>query len=136
MYTIIYFVLILIIFVCIVRKAWSENLISGGPPEFILYYDPMCAFCQAMMPEWDKLEAINKGCAKIFKVNIVENPYFPEDRGTFLQSVPAVYFYPYGRYNSSEEYTGDRKAEAMLYWLYNKRLNFLGICNQEPITMA
>ncbi len=124
---------VLIILLIIVLYLGSrETLISGGPPELILYMNPDCPYCIAFKPEWDKLVGMTGNCLNAYAIDIKADPYFAEDRGTWVDKVPSVFFYPYGRYNSFEPYDGDKKAEAILNWV-NQRLNFMGLCNPNEL---
>jgi len=89
-------------------------------PEFIYFYQPDCPFCQAMMPEWDILQAafVDDPNINVHKISLAEFPRAMESRNTYLETVPALVLYPFGSsYNSLEVYHGERTAKAMSAWI-------------------
>lgn len=97
-------------------------------PEFVMYYDPNCKICQAVMPEWHMLESAHRnGCLKVYSVDVTQDPYYAERKNTILSGVPTFVMYPYGHYNSKEEYTGPRRARDMHNWL-QRRLVIMQVC--------
>ena len=104
------------------KDNFEKEVIKSDSLWLILFYAPWCGHCRAFHPQFEKLAKSTKGLFKIGAVNCEENR---DLAGKYkIDGFPTVLFFGADK-TKTEEYEGDRKAEKIVDWLFDKAKNII-----------
>ena len=102
------------------KDNFDKQVIESEELWLILFYAPWCGHCKAFHPEFEKIAKATKGLFKIGAVNCeVEKKLSSKYH---IDGYPTVLFFGKDK-KKTEEYEGDRKAEKVIEFLFEKAKN-------------
>ena len=104
------------------KDNFEKEVIKSDSLWLILFYAPWCGHCRAFHPQFEKLAKSTKGLFKIGAVNCEEERDLASKYK--IDGFPTVLFFGEDK-TKTEEYEGDRKAEKIVDWLFDKAKNII-----------
>jgi protein disulfide-isomerase A6 len=102
------------------EQNFNKEVIESDELWLILFYAPWCGHCKAFHPQIEKVSKATKGLFKIGAVNCeVEKKLSSKYH---IDGYPTVLFFGKDK-KKTEEYEGDRKAEKVIEFLFEKAKN-------------
>jgi|WetSurSiteA1Bulk_404760.scaffolds.fasta_scaffold60198_1 thioredoxin 1 len=74
---------------------WENLVEKEGKPMVVMFYNPTCPHCMAMMPYFEKYAAEFKGKISFARINVNSNPYAVSRYG--IMATPTFKFFRSGR---------------------------------------
>ena len=104
------------------KDNFDTEVIKSNNLWLILFYAPWCGHCKAFHPQFEKLAKSTKGLFKIGAVNCEEE----RDLATKykIDGFPTVLFFGEDK-TKTEEYEGNRKADKIVDYLFDKAKNII-----------
>ena len=96
---------------------FNKEVIESDELWLILFYAPWCGHCKAFHPEFEKVAKSAKGLFKIGAVNCEDEKDIAQKYK--IDGYPTVLFFGDNK-KKTEEYEGDRKAEKVIEYLFEK----------------
>ena len=101
-----------------INQSQLDNIVKDEKPMILLLYAPWCGFCKKFLPEYKKLEQINKN-KNMFNVHQIDMDAHPKAAETVdfnLIGFPTVIL----RHNGvTTDYNGERNSEKIFAWATN-----------------
>ena len=99
------------------KKNFVKKVIKSNNLWLVLFYAPWCGHCQQFHPEYEKLARITKGLFKLGAVNCDNDRSLAERYK--VEGFPTMVFFGDDK-DKFEEYKGDRKADKINEFLFEK----------------
>ena len=99
------------------KKNFVKKVIKSKDLWLVLFYAPWCGHCQQFHPEYEKLARITKGLFKLGAVNCDNDRSLAERYK--VEGFPTMVFFGDDK-DKFEEYKGDRKADKINEFLFEK----------------
>ena len=99
------------------KDNFNKEVIESDDLWLILFYAPWCGHCKAFHPEFEKVAKATKGLFKIGAVNCEAEKDIANKHK--IEGYPTVLFFGDNK-KKTEEYEGDRKAENIIEYLFEK----------------
>ena len=99
------------------KDNFDKQVIDSDELWLILFYAPWCGHCKAFHPEFEKVSKATKGLFKIGAVNCEDEKDLSQKYK--IDGYPTVLFFGDDK-KKTEEYEGDRKAEKVIDFLFEK----------------
>ena len=99
------------------KKNFVKKVIKSNNLWLVLFYAPWCGHCQQFHPEYEKLARITKGLFKLGAVNCDNDRSLAERYN--VEGFPTMVFFGDDK-DKFEEYKGDRKADKINEFLFEK----------------
>jgi len=96
---------------------FNKEVIESDSLWLILFYAPWCGHCKAFHPQIEKVSKATKGLFKIGAVNCEVEKKLSSKYN--IDGYPTVLFFGKDK-KKTEEYEGDRKAEKVIEFLFEK----------------
>jgi thiol-disulfide isomerase/thioredoxin len=74
---------------------WEQLVEKSSKPVIVMFYSPVCPFCEAMEPYFENFAQEFKDSAVFARMNIVQNPWTEERYG--VQGTPTFKSFCHGR---------------------------------------
>jgi thioredoxin 1 len=74
---------------------WEQLVEKSSKPVIVMFYSPVCPFCEAMEPYFENFAQEFKDSAVFARMNIVKNPWTEERYG--VQGTPTFKSFCHGR---------------------------------------
>ena len=104
------------------KDNFDTEVIKSNNLWLILFYAPWCGHCKAFHPQFEKLAKSTKGLFKIGAVNCEEER---DLSGKYkIDGFPTVLFFGEDK-TKTEEYEGNRKADKIVDYLFDKAKNII-----------
>ena len=104
------------------KDNFEKEVIKSDSLWLILFYAPWCGHCRAFHPQFEKLAKSTKGLFKIGAVNCEEER---DLAGKYkIDGFPTVLFFGEDK-TKTEEYEGNRKADKIVDYLFDKAKNII-----------
>ena len=104
------------------KDNFDDEVIKSNNLWLILFYAPWCGHCKAFHPQFEKLAKSTKGLFKIGAVNCEEERDLASKYK--IDGFPTVLFFGEDK-TKTEEYEGDRKADKIVDYLFDKAKNII-----------
>jgi protein disulfide-isomerase-like protein len=102
--------------------AFENEVVKSDNLWLILFYAPWCGHCRAFHPQFEKLAKASKGVFKIGAVNCENDRELAQKYK--VTGYPTVYFFGEDK-TQTVEYEGERKAEKIVEFLFDKAKNVI-----------
>ena len=99
------------------KDNFNKEVIESDDLWLILFYAPWCGHCKAFHPEFEKVAKAAGGLFKIGAVNCEDEKAIAKKQK--IDGYPTVLFFGDNK-TKTEEYEGDRKAEKVIEYLFEK----------------
>ena len=104
------------------KDNFDTEVIKSNNLWLILFYAPWCGHCKAFHPQFEKLAKSTKGLFKIGAVNCeAERDLASKYK---IDGFPTVLFFGEDK-TKTEEYEGNRKADKIVDYLFDKAKNII-----------
>ena len=100
------------------KDIFEKEVVNSDDLWLILFYAPWCGHCKRFHPEFEKVAKETKGVFKIGAVNCEEEKDLAKKYK--IDGYPTVLFFGDNK-KKTEEYEGDRKAEKVIGFLFEKK---------------
>ena len=100
------------------KDIFEKEVVNSDDLWLILFYAPWCGHCKKFHPEFEKVAKKTKGVFKIGAVNCEEEKDLAKKYK--IDGYPTVLFFGDNK-KKTEEYEGDRKAEKVIDFLFEKK---------------
>ena len=100
------------------KDTFEKEVVNSDDLWLILFYAPWCGHCKRFHPEFEKVAKETKGVFKIGAVNCEEEKDLAKKYK--IDGYPTVLFFGDNK-KKTEEYEGDRKAEKVIDFLFEKK---------------
>ena len=104
------------------KDNFDAEVIKSNNLWLILFYAPWCGHCKAFHPQFEKLAKSTKGLFKIGAVNCEEERDLASKYK--IDGFPTVLFFGEDK-TKTEEYEGNRKADKIVDYLFDKAKNII-----------
>ena len=104
------------------KDNFEKEVIKSDSLWLILFYAPWCGHCKAFHPQFEKLAKSTKGLFKIGAVNCEEERDLASKYK--IDGFPTVLFFGEDK-TKTEEYEGNRKADKIVDYLFDKAKNII-----------
>ena len=104
------------------KDNFDTEVIKSNNLWLILFYAPWCGHCKAFHPQFEKLAKSTKGLFKIGAVNCEEERDLASKYK--IDGFPTVLFFGEDK-TKTEEYEGNRKADKIVDYLFDKAKNII-----------
>ena len=104
------------------KDNFDTEVIKSNNLWLILFYAPWCGHCKAFHPQFEKLAKSTKGLFKIGAVNCEEERDLASKYK--IDGFPTVLFFGEDK-SKTEEYEGNRKADKIVDYLFDKAKNII-----------
>ena len=104
------------------KDNFDTEVIKSNNLWLILFYAPWCGHCKAFHPQFEKLAKSTKGLFKIGAVNCEEERDLASKYK--IDGFPTVLFFGEDK-TKTEEYEGNRKADKIVDYLFDKDKNII-----------
>ena len=104
------------------KDNFDTEVIKSKNLWLILFYAPWCGHCKAFHPQFEKLAKSTKGLFKIGAVNCEEERDLASKYK--IDGFPTVLFFGEDK-TKTEEYEGNRKADKIVDYLFDKAKNII-----------
>ncbi len=104
------------------KDNFDTEVIKSNNLWLILFYAPWCGHCKAFHPQFEKLAKSTKGLFKIGAVNCEEERDLASKYK--IDGFPTVLFFGEDK-TKTEEYEGNRKADKIVEYLFDKAKNII-----------
>ena len=104
------------------KDNFDNEVIKSNNLWLILFYAPWCGHCKAFHPQFEKLAKSTKGLFKIGAVNCEEERDLASKYK--IDGFPTVLFFGEDK-TKTEEYEGNRKADKIVEYLFDKAKNII-----------
>ena len=99
------------------KKNFVKKVLKSNNLWLVLFYAPWCGHCKQFHPEYEKLARITKGLFKLGAVNCDNDRSLAERYK--VEGFPTMVFFGDDK-DKFEEYKGDRKADKINEFLFEK----------------
>ena len=99
------------------KKNFVKKVLKSNNFWLVLFYAPWCGHCKQFHPEYEKLARITKGLFKLGAVNCDNDRSLAERYK--VEGFPTMVFFGDDK-DKFEEYKGDRKADKINEFLFEK----------------
>jgi len=101
-----------------------DSVVDGSKPAFVEFYAPWCGHCKNLAPEYEKVgEAFSVAQVVVAKVDADAHRDLGSRFG--VTGFPTLFFFPAGKTDDPEKYTGGRTAEDIISFI-SKRTGVQG----------
>ena len=104
------------------KDNFENEVVKSDNLWLILFYAPWCGHCRAFHPQFEKLAKAAKGVFKIGAVNCENDRELAQKYK--ITGFPTVYFFGEDK-TQTVEYEGERKAEKIVEFLFDKAKNVI-----------
>ena len=104
------------------KDNFDTEVLKSDSLWLILFYAPWCGHCKAFHPQFEKLAKASKGVFKIAAVNCEDNRDLASKYK--ISGFPTVLYFGEDK-EKTEEYEGERKAEKIVEFLFEKAKNVI-----------
>lgn len=91
-------------------KTFDTDVLNGDLPVLVDFWAPWCGPCRLVGPTIDSIAQKTEGKAKVYKLNVDENPIMAQRYGVF--SIPTVLIFKQGRIQ--QQFVGVQNEGAYL----------------------
>ena len=99
------------------ETVFNKQVLESDDLWLILFYAPWCGHCKAFHPQFEKVSQATKGIFKIGAVNCESETNLAKQYK--IEGYPTILFFGEDK-KKTEEYEGDRKAEKVIDYLFEK----------------
>ena len=99
------------------NKNFVKKVLKSNNLWLVLFYAPWCGHCQQFHPEYEKLAKSTKGLFKLGAINCDNDRQLAERYK--VEGFPTMVFFGDNK-DKFEEYKGDRKADKITEFLFEK----------------
>lgn len=123
-------------------KAFRSVVIESERPSVVEFYAPWCGYCQKLTPEFMKAAKSAQGMVDFVAVNCDENANKPLCQRYNVKGFPTIKtFRPPSAKNGDkkkpkpeiEDYTGERKASAIVEYAFSKMRNYASVVTSRNV---